>query len=105
MIAQPCGGVVAGDVEAAVDKAVVAQVDAGDLAQDHVVFAQKLDHLHDAAFEGGGGGGDAGAVDGFTLGFRDAHGGEFVGAMGEAGGGFVHGVEGGFLDDVDGEDA
>ena len=86
------GGVVEGGVEAEVV----------DDAEDDAVVADFLDGV-DAAFEGGGGVGDAWWGDGEGGGGFDVSGGGFAGAVGEWGGGGDHGGGEGFVEEVDDE--
>jgi len=99
--AEAADGVEAVDVEALVHEAF-GGVDSEDLADDEVVFADAFE-LVEGAFEADVGLGHAGHADGEAGGGMEAGGVEFVVALGEIGGGDVHGLDEVFGDEVDDE--
>ena len=97
---------IAGHIKAAVDNAIVAQMNACDFANDHeIVSPLQGDHLQHLAFQRGRGSCDTRAINGGAVGLGHARFGEFIGASGQGGRCGAHPLEHCFFDDVDGEDA
>ena len=105
-VAQAGQRLVGRHVEPPVLDAIVAHMDADDLAEDDkVVLSLDLDHLGHAAFQAGRGGRHTGAVDLVAVRFFDASVAEFIRAMGQRRRGGVHRVAHRVFDNVHAEDA